>query len=126
MLVAIALVLATFNPSGHSFFHWVAQSFPQVHAANALVGLVLLIGWVVYLNATLRSLGMLGIALVVAFFAALVWFAVEHGWLAFGANNALIWVVLIIAGLVLGIGMCWSYFRHEMSGQTDVDELNTR
>lgn len=126
MLAAILLVLITFNPSGWSFFHWIAQDFPHIHALNALVALLLLIPWVVYLNATLRSLGLLGITLVVAFFATLVWFAVEHGWLRLGQGTALVWIVLVIAGLVLGIGMCWSFFRRGLSGQADVDEVNTR
>ncbi|MFT3906295.1 MAG: DUF6524 family protein [Steroidobacteraceae bacterium] len=124
MLAAILLVLLSFNPSGYSFYHWIARDFPQFHAGNALVALLLLIGWVVYLNATLRSLGVLGITLVLAFFATLVWFAVEHGWLKLGQGPAFLWVVLIIAGLVLGIGMCWSYVRRRLSGQADVDDVN--
>jgi hypothetical protein len=45
VLAALALVLATFNPSGYSYGHWLARGFPHVSAAQAVLGLVLLICW---------------------------------------------------------------------------------
>jgi hypothetical protein len=81
MLAAQALVLLTVNPSGHSYFHWVAGDFPHPSALQAVSGLLLLIGWVIYATATLRSLGWLGMALIVALFGALIWLAVSQGWL---------------------------------------------
>ena len=121
---ALALVLVTFNPGGRSFVHWVAQDFPHLSAAQGVAGIALLIGWVVYATATLRSLGVLGVLLLLALFAALVWFAVDRGWLALGGNHAIAWIVLVATGLILGIGMCWSSLRRALSGQADVDEVD--
>jgi len=42
--------------SAHSYFHWVAGNFPHLSALQAVSGLLLLIGWVIYATATLRSL----------------------------------------------------------------------
>lgn len=124
ILAALALVLLTFNPSGHSFGHWLASGFPHVSAAQAVVGLVLLIGWVIYVTATLRSLGLFGVVLLLALFAALVWLAVQDGWLHLNGGSALEWIAVIATGLILGIGMCWSFVRRRLSGQTDVDEVH--
>ena len=121
---ALALVLATFNPGGHSYVHWVAQVFPHLGAAQAVAGIALLIGWVVYATATLRSLGALGVLLLLALFAALVWFAVDRGWLALGGSHVIAWIALVVTGLILGIGMCWSSLRRALSGQADVDEVD--
>ena len=121
---ALALVLLTFNPSGHSYCHWLASGFPHVTAAQVVVGLLLLIGWVVYVTATLRSLGLFGVTLLLALIAALVWFAVQNGWLQLAGGSTLAWIAVIAMGLILGVGMCWSFVRRRLSGQTDVDEVH--
>jgi hypothetical protein len=121
---ALALVLATFNPSGHSYVHWLSQDFPHVTAVQGVAGVGLLICWVVYATATLRSLGTLGVLLLLALFAALVWFAVDRGWLELGRSHVLAWILLLVIGLILGIGMCWSSLRRGLSGQADVDEVD--
>jgi hypothetical protein len=121
---ALALVLLTFNPSGYSFAHWVAQDFPRLRPLQVIAGLLLLIGWITYVTATLRSLGLLGVSLMVALFAALVWLAVDSGWLHLAGGSALAWIAVLVTGLVLGIGMCWSFVRRRLSGQADVDEVH--
>lgn len=125
IIAALALVLLTFNPSGYSYYHWVARLFPHVSALQVVGGLMLAIGWVVYVTATRRSLGMLGVALLMALFAALLWLAVQNGWLHLSGSQALAWVIVVCAGLILGVGMCWSFVRRTLSGQTDVDEVSS-
>src|SRR5258706_14985107 len=111
MLAAQAVVLLTANPSGHSYIHWVAAVFPHLSALQVLCGLLLLIVWVIYATATLRSLGWFGVGLVVALFAALIWLAVSQGWLHLTGGTAWSWLALIINGLVLGIRMVVSVAR---------------
>ncbi|MDE2220197.1 MAG: hypothetical protein KGL25_12920 [Gammaproteobacteria bacterium] len=124
ILAAQLLVLATFNPSGYSYGHWLAQGFPHVSAAQAVLGLLLVICWVVYVTATLRSLGLLGVSLLAALIAALVWLAVQNGWLHLDGGSALAWIAVVATGLILGVGMCWSFVRRRLSGQADVDEVH--
>jgi len=45
LLFAVALVLLTFNPTGHSYYHWLADGFPSVQPTEAIAGILLLIGW---------------------------------------------------------------------------------
>lgn len=43
--VSLALVLATFNPSGYSYFHWLQASLPDsISALQAFSGVLMLIG----------------------------------------------------------------------------------
>jgi hypothetical protein len=126
ILAALLLVIVTFNPSGHSFYHWVVIDPLHPGAVKLLAGVALLICWVIYITATMRSLGLLGVVLLLALFGALVWLAVERGWLQLGANRAMAWVGLVATGLVLGIGMCWSFVRRRLSGQADVDQVDAR
>lgn len=122
---ALALVLLTFNPSGNSYYHWVARDFPHLSALQVVSGVALAIGWVIYVTATRRSLGMFGVTLLMALFAALIWLAVQNGWLLLSSGKVVAWIVVLVTSLILGIGMCWSFVRRRLSGQTDVDEVSS-
>jgi hypothetical protein len=124
LLFAIALVLVTFNPTGHSYYHWLADGFPAVQPLEAVAGILLVIGWVFFVRSTLAALGTLGVGLMVALFAAIVWWMVSQGWLDVSNRSAMAWVVLVILGLVLGIGMSWSHIRRRLSGQASVDRVD--
>ncbi len=127
-LAAAALVFATFNPTGWSYFHWVMASGADAGAGNVplkiLVGLLLLGGFAVYFRATWLSLGLLGIALVVAVFAVFVWLLVDFDLVDVGSPIMVVVVVEIILTIVMGVGMSWSHVQRRLSGQLDVDDLN--
>ena len=119
MVFAVALVLMTFNPSGYSFYHWLLQAQVDV-AAKALVGVALLIGWVVCLRTAFVSLGTLGLVLGAALFGCAVWLLVNTGVLSLSGTSTLSWVVLVVLGLLLGIGLSWSLVRARATGQIEV------
>ncbi len=123
---ALALVLLTFNPSGFSYAHWFAKHFPQITPVIVLAGLVLLGGWIVFVRATMRSLGAGGVVLSLLVAAALIWLFVSWGWIDLASAGALTWVTLVITAIVLAIGMSWSHIRRRLSGQADVDEIESR
>jgi hypothetical protein len=126
LLAAIVLVLCTFNPSGYSYYHWVAEEFPRIGPVQAVAGVALLAGWIVYLTATMRSIGVLGIALAVAFFAAVIWLIASWGWLDPHNATAMAWVVLFVSSAILAVGISWSHIRRRLTGQADVDEVEQR
>jgi hypothetical protein len=121
---ALALVYLTFNPSGHSYFHWLADGFPSITPAKAIAGIVLLGAWLFFVHSTFNSLGGLGVALLVALFACIVWWMVGRGWLSVADRASMAWVVLGMLGVVLGIGMSWSLIRQKVSGQASVDRVD--
>ncbi|HEY6513686.1 MAG TPA: DUF6524 family protein [Burkholderiaceae bacterium] len=119
MLFAVALVLLTFNPSGYSFYHWLLQAQVDI-AAKALAGVALLIGWVICLRTAFVALGMLGLVLGAALFGCAVWLLVNTGVLSLHGTSALSWVILVVLGLLLGIGLSWSLIRARATGQIEV------
>jgi len=121
---AVALVLLTFNPTGHSYYHWLADGFPAVQPLEAIAGILLLIGWIFFVRSTLAAIGTLGLVLLGALFGAIVWWLVSQGWLDVNDRAAMAWVVLLILGLILGIGMSWSHIRRRLSGQAAVDRVD--
>lgn len=120
MAFAVALVLLTFNPSGYSFYHWLTTPPAGVTAVKATAGVLLLIGWVVCVGTAKVALGLLGMLLGLALFGALAWLLVETGWLSVGDPSSMTWVVLIVLGLVLGVGLSWSLIRARATGQVEV------
>jgi hypothetical protein len=121
-LFALLLVLLSYNPSGYSYFHWVYQSLSHITPYIVIAGLILLIGWGIYIKATLNSLGVVGIVVLAALFASLVWLFVYWGFLSVTNISAMAWVIEVL----LAVGMCWSHFTRRMSGQVDVDEIEDK
>lgn len=122
--LSLVLVLLTFNPSGYSYVHMVADGFPQVTPVEVVLGILLLIGWIVFLGATLRSIGLLGMVLAFALCAALIWMIVSWGWVSLDNTNALTWIGLVVLALIMAIGMAWAHLYRRWTGQTTVDEVN--
>ncbi len=127
LIFALVLVYATYNPGGYSFFHWTkAALFGDALAISppfAMSAVLLVIGWTVYLRATLLALGGLGLSLALAFFAIVVWWLVDLGLIGINSISAITYIVLFILAAVLAVGMSWSHLRRRMSGQTDVDDV---
>ncbi|NOT42968.1 MAG: hypothetical protein HOP14_00010 [Acidobacteria bacterium] len=119
MAVALVLVLATFNPSGQSFYHWLSTPPVAFTPAKALGGLVLLIGWVATLRTTFIALGWLGVTLGGLLLATLLWLLVDRQLLD-TTGAAMTWAVLGVVGLLLGVGLSWSLVRARVTGQVEV------
>jgi hypothetical protein len=123
-LASLVLVLATYNPTGMSFVGWIAGNFPHIQPIQAVVGVVLLALWIFFAHATWRSLGTLGVALGLAFFAAVIWLISSWGWLNSPTHAALTWIILIFIACILTLGLCWALIRVRVSGQAVVEEVD--
>ena len=77
--IALLLVFATYNPSGWSYVHWAIVPLPAFDPYKAIAGIVLAIGYTMFIRATARSLGIFGISLAIAFFGVLIWLIVDVG-----------------------------------------------
>jgi hypothetical protein len=119
MVFAVVLVLFTFNPSGHSVYHWLLGAQASL-AAKAFIGVSVLIGWVACIRTAFIALGTLGLVLGVALLGTAVWFLVDAGILSLSGVSALSWVVLVVLGLLLGVGLSWSLIRARATGQIEV------
>lgn len=124
-LIALVLVFSTYNPEGYSYIDWVINLDSGSIPFKILTGVVLLIGWAVYIRATRRSLGMIGIVLAIAFFSTLLWLFIDLEVIPANSIRAVTYIVLFVIGSLLATGMCWSHIRRRISGQVDVDEIES-
>lgn len=123
LLVAVLLVAVTYNPEGFSFYHWVVDHEPLFSVPKLFVGIVLIIGWTIYLRATMRSLGPLGLGLAVALFATFIWLLVDMGWVPADSIRAISYIVMFVLVMVMSVGISWSHIRRRISGQVDTDDV---
>ena len=128
--LALVLVYVTWNPFGISFTDWAIM--PVFAGADGeagsqaplkfLVGLLLLTGWVLYLQATHRSLGAAGATLIAAICGGVVWLLAS--WRVFAMQGpAIAHAILIVLAIILAAGMSWSHVSRRMSGQVDTDAV---
>jgi hypothetical protein len=108
---ALLVVGATYNPTRYSYYAWLEQTGWQWRPPIVFVGVVLLIGWVVCLRITLRSIGGLGLLLANAFLAAFFWLLADWGWLPIENVAAISWIGLFSVAAILAVGMSWSRLR---------------
>lgn len=121
---AVLLVFVTYNPSGYSYYHWLKMTFPGLSPYVALAGVLLAIGWVIYVRATLRSLGAVGLILTIAVCACILWLLFDLGVLSLEHSKTIAWVILVFQALILSVGMSWSHIRRRLSGQVDTDDVD--
>jgi len=126
-LTALLLVYATFNPEGISFFHWTlapivrGEGIGSVGSLKVVAGILLLIGWLVFLRASRRSLGILGAGLVLG--GAIVWLLIGSRVVPPGSARAVTHIALVIVSLVLTIGGSWSAATRRITGPADTDRV---
>lgn len=122
-VAALVLVFCTYNPEGYSFVHWAGNTGQGPLALKIFVGIVLVIGWTIFIRATLGSLGGFGMLLVVALFASLLWLLTEWGVIPRGSFDVVAYMVLFVISALLAVGMTWSHIRRRLSGQFDIDDV---
>jgi hypothetical protein len=122
-LIAFVLIALTYNPTRWNYAAWVAATYPEQLPLMVLAGLLLFLGYVIYLRATLRSIGAFGMIMVVSIFAALIWVLTDLGWIRLSDPGINTWLAIVALSLVLGIGLGWSIMRRRLSGQADVDDV---
>ena len=120
---ALVLVLATFNPTGYSYLHWVSGPAEEALPFKVVLGIVLAISYIVFLQATWRSIGPIGVGLVLAFFGAVLWMLFYYEILAFEQTTVLTYIGLVVLASILALGMSWSHIHRRMSGQVDMDDV---
>ena len=124
-VVALVLVLATFNPTDYSLVGWLMTTpWDSSLPLKALLALVLLIGFVIYLRATMRSIGLFGVGLMVALFVVVGWVVLTYIGDGMLSTTVILWAVLLALSLILAVGLSWSHIRRKLSGQLDVDEAD--
>ncbi|MBA3909332.1 MAG: hypothetical protein C0524_05460 [Rhodobacter sp.] len=122
-LGAFFLLAAIFNPTSLNYVTWARGSWDNQMPLIVFSGLILAVLAMVYVVATMRSIGILGAIIIAAIFAAGLWVLTDWGLLGLENSALNIWLGILVLSLILGAGMSWSILRQRLSGQASVDEI---
>ena len=121
---AFLLVALTYNPTEYNYVGWTQQNYQTETPLTVLMGLLLLISYIVYLRATLRSIGPFGVILILAVVGATLWVLYDKDLLSMTNQDLNTWIGVFALSAVLGVGLSWSIVRRMLTGQADVDDLD--
>lgn len=122
-LGAFLLLALTFNPTRWNFIRWAEANYATQLPLAVLLGLLLTVGYIIYLKATVHSIGGFGMLLIASIFGCAVWVLIDWGVLSLGNTDLNLWLGILALSVVLGIGLSWSIVRQRLSGQASVDEI---
>ncbi len=121
---AFVLLAATYNPTDWNYVRWSMTNADSNLSMVVLLGLVLFVGYIIYLRATLRSIGIFGMILILAVVATLLWVLFDQGMINLANPSVNTWIGIFALSIVLAIGLSWSIVRRRLTGQTDVDDID--
>ena len=91
-LFAFVLLAATYNPTGWNYVRWSMVNYDTNLSLTVLFGLVLLVGYIIYLRATLRSIGLFGMILILAVVGTVLWVLFDQGVVSFADPTINTWI----------------------------------
>jgi hypothetical protein len=119
---AFVLLAVTYNPSDWNFARWAEAAWGTQTSLVVLGGLVLLAIYIVFFTAVLRGIGALGVVLVLAIAAALIWVLWDFGWLDLENPTSNTWLAIAALSVVLAVGVYWGILWRRLTGQVEVDD----
>ena len=121
---AFILLAATYNPTPWNLVRRGMENYAEQLPLTILAALILLVGYIIYVRATLRSIGLFGMLLILAVAGTLIWVLFDFGWISLADPTFNTWLGLVVLSIVLAIGLSWSIVRRKLSGQADVDDVD--
>jgi hypothetical protein len=121
---ALILLAATYNPTDWNYVAWARSNTETNLSLVVLLGLVLLVGYIVYLRATFRSIGLFGMILILAVVATFLWVLFDQGLISLDNPTVNTWIAIFALSVVLAVGLSWSIVRRRLTGQADVDDVD--
>lgn len=117
LLACLALVAATWNPSGVSYIHWIGGNEPLALQAAVTAALIAL--HVLFARITWLSLGPAGLGFVLATQVVGVFTLAEFDLIELGRGRVWGYVLVVVAALTLMTGVAWSLMKRRITGQSN-------
>ena len=122
-LFSLALVLATYNPSGYSYYHWMIDLGAGLPSLKVIVALILVMIYYVIFRVVFAAFRRSG--LIVGGLAALL-FTIELAGVVVARRSQHSWhfyfllsqyITLCAVAIVLSLGVSWSHLIERLTGQ---------
>ena len=118
VIMCLALVFGTWNPTGYCYLEWVRSAGPLLAEKAAATG-ALLILYALFIRVTQSSLGRPGIAASVAVLLTGSLSLSELDIIDLSQPRTRTYVLLTCSALLLATGLLWSLFKERVMGQAN-------
>ena len=120
----LMLVLATYNPTAYSYYHWVRAAIAEgnIGPEHFFFGALAVTGWTILVVATRSSLGSVGVVLGAALIGTAAWLLIDLGLLRADSFISMTWIALVCLAGLLSIGLSWSHIWRRITGQVDITD----
>lgn len=118
-LLTTSLVFLTFNPSYYSISTWLLSKSSML-SVKAFAAFALALLWLIVLRISLAGLGRLGLAYIALSLLILALIEAQFSFLSFFSAYALLLLVELGLALTLALGLVFSYWVRQASGQSPV------
>ncbi|PWC31252.1 DUF6524 family protein [Azospirillum sp. TSO35-2] len=122
LLFALMLVFGIYNPFGYSYYHWLMSDSGD-WTVKLFAGVTIAFLLFIHIQATWRSMKLIGVTLIVLLAGSLVWVLADYDVIDLGDPTVRSMVALSCVAAVLGAGQSWSLIRYRLSGQVDSQSL---
>lgn len=122
VIVSAVVVFGTYNPTGKSVYHWIANHPNPTDAWVVLAGIITGLAIFSLLIASWKTFGMLGTSIIAILFAAVAYLFVQEGWVAAGENHSIQWLALAMLSVFFGLGLAGAIIWRKLTGQVVTDE----
>jgi hypothetical protein len=119
-IVALILVLGAYNPTAYCYLAWLAADPNDQLPLKLVIGLLIVIGFVIYARAAFEALGLTGMALAALLTGAVIWWLQSDGLVDVDPHHPMLtWILLIALATILAVGMSWAIWRRRVTGQIE-------
>src|ERR1700676_4169064 len=118
-LLSAAVVFGAYNPSGYSYYHWIAAS-PRLTTVQLFVGILILIAAVALLRMAYATVGYVGAATIVVMLGMGIVFIVGLGLVTFDDIDITTYAVEVWVTLTIAIAVGWAFVQKRLSGERSI------
>jgi len=115
MMLTLFIVLAAYNPTGYSYYHWLVSDHGGF-VSKVMVGLLIVSINLLFLIMAIDALKLLGISLVVINYIAVVWWLHAIGAIDFWQGSTMWMTLLIGLATINAAGLSYSLWVGRLSG----------
>lgn len=116
-LASLFVVFATYNPSGYSYYHWMAAGGDDPWSLRVAAGLLLATSYLVAARISRAAVGtsgfITGLVAAILFSYGVASLVSVSGSL----GRALHYVYLASLATAIAVGISWSHMKHRLTGQ---------
>jgi len=121
LVLAMALALGTWNPTGHHFVHYISNVDDIFSGFKPFGILIMMALWLLAIKSIFQSLGFFGMLITMIILASFVWGLQQYELVNVEELDQLGWAVTIGIGLLIWFGLNASIIWKKLTGVYTTD-----